>query len=602
MSQSQKPLGFSDEEWEAISSGVPKGDEPFLQQYLRGREALIVQENTQRSDASFRQSLSPIARRACAIAERIRDEEKKTIWTPQFEESLAHEQTENITVYPGMMFSLAKERAVSTKLWRIVRRMPKGSLLHSHFDAMVDVDFIIGVLLDTPGMHMLADRPLDSPAALEEAKLTFRFFKASRTDGNVWDSAYKPGTPILLTQTADSFPELGREGFPKWLCDRLTISRTEAVEQHHGVDHIWKLFSSRYHILESIIRYEPIYRRFLRRLLSILKDDGINYSEIRFSWAFDYYRQDREVPEGDYSAMLNVLDEEVKRFQSSEEGRGFWGIRMIWASLRFKNTREIIQDMDNCITTKLTHPHLIAGYDVVAQEDLGRPHRDLLPEIMWFRKQCAEEGVNIPFFFHAGECLGTGSETDHNLFDAILLGTRRIGHGFSLYKHPLLVDLVKQKRILVESCPISNEVLRLCSSVMSHPLPALLARGVPCALGNDDPGILGQGKWGTTHDFWQALQGWDNLGLAGLGSLAENSVRWSAFEDQSTEDWERDISQASLGTGLKAKYMKEWAVEWERFCIWIVDEFGDEFPEEDGEEEVDGSEGRIKAEQSQSQV
>ncbi len=84
----------------------------------------------------------------------------------------------------------------------------------------------------------------------------------------------------------------------------------------------------------------------------------------------------------------------------------------------------------------------------------------------------------MPFFFHAGECLGTGNSTDHNLFDAILLGTRRIGHGFSLYKHPLLIDLVKEKKILVESCPISNEVLRLCGSVMSHPLPALLARGV----------------------------------------------------------------------------------------------------------------------------
>ena len=71
------------------------------------------------------------------------------------------------------------------------------------------------------------------------------------------------------------------------------------------------------------------------------------------------------------------------------------------------------------------------------------------------------------------ECLGTGNSTDHNLFDAVLLGTRRIGHGFSLYKHPLLIDMVKDKKILIESCPVSNEVLRLCGSIMSHPLPAL---------------------------------------------------------------------------------------------------------------------------------
>lgn len=134
---------------------------------------------------------------------------------------------------------------------------------------------------------------------------------------------------------------------------------------------------------------------------------------------------------------------------------------------------------------------------------------------------------------------------------------------------------MKEKRILIESCPISNEVLRLCGSVMSHPLPALLARGVACSLCNDDPAMLGHDTAGSTHDFWQALQGWENLGLAGLGSLAENSVRWAAFEDQTAEDWNRDIREASLGGGLKAKRLKEWAVEWEHFCLWVTDEFGD---------------------------
>jgi len=128
----------------------------------------------------------------------------------------------------------------------------------------------------------------------------------------------------------------------------------------------------------------------------------------------------------------------------------------------------------------------------------------------------------------------------------------------------------------VESCPISNEVLRLCASVMSHPLPALLARGVSCSLCNDDPAILGQDTAGMTHDFWQALQGWDNLGLAGLGSLAENSVRWAAFEDQNAAAWVNDIKEASLGNGVRAERMKQWSVEWEQFCLWIVTEYGDE--------------------------
>lgn len=288
--------------------------------------------------------------------------------------------------------------------------------------------------------------------------------------------------------------------------------------------------------------------------------------------------------------MFQVLEEEVARFKASPEGEGFWGLTTIWTSLRDSDTRPLIENMDHCITTKIEFPHLIAGYDVVGPEDLGRPLVDLLPELFWFRKQCSQEGVNIPFFFHAGETLGDGSSTDCNLYDAILLGTRRIGHGFSLYKHPLLIDMVKEKRILIESCPISNEVLRLCGSVMAHPLPSLLARGVACSLCNDDPAMLGQDTAGMSHDFWQALQGWDNLGLAGLGSLAENSVRWAAFEDQDSADWIKGVREASLGGGVKAQRMKKWQVDWEQFCLWIVTEFGDEF-DPDGDEPAEAEQG-----------
>lgn len=274
--------------------------------------------------------------------------------------------------------------------------------------------------------------------------------------------------------------------------------------------------------------------------------------------------------------MLSVLEEEVARFKDSPDGQGFWGLTTIWTTMRSVDTRSVIENMDHCITSKIEFPHLIAGYDLVGPEDLGRSLVDLLPELFWFRKQCSQEGVNIPFFFHAGETLGDGSSTDKNLFDAILLGTRRIGHGFSLYKHPLLLEMVKKKRILIESCPVSNEVLRLCGSIMSHPLPALLARGVACSLCNDDPAMLGQDTAGMSHDFWQALQGWENLGLAGLGSLAENSVRWAAFEDQGQDDWAKGVREASLGDGVKAQRLREWQVEWEEFCLWIVTEFGDE--------------------------
>jgi len=247
--------------------------------------------------------------------------------------------------------------------------------------------------------------------------------------------------------------------------------------------------------------------------------------------------------------------------------------------------------MKECIRLKQKYPDVISGYDFVGQEDTGRPLAELTPLLFWFRKRCSEARVTIPFFFHAGETLGTGTETDLNLFDAILLGTRRLGHAFSLYKHPLLMNMVRDKHLLVECCPVSNEVLRLTGSIMSHPVPALLAQGVPVALCNDDPGILGQGAAGMSHDFWQALQGFENLGLEGLGAVAENSVRWAAYEDLEAREWTEDVKNGAFGKGLRARRMKEWRREWEKFCQWIVIEFG---ADEDFEREAGDDDGELE--------
>ncbi|KAF3761077.1 Metallo-dependent hydrolase [Cryphonectria parasitica EP155] len=578
-------MAMSSEEWEEIAASIPSEEDAFVQKYISGREALIAQEKKQRADHSFRQNLSPIAQRACRIVDRIRDEEQRTLWTPEYEDALA--VREGCTMHSGMMFTLAKDLMERTKLWRIVRRMPKGAILHAHLDAIVDLDFVFRTLLDEPGMHMNApgaeEGGLSTAEARADAVVTFRFFKEERNrDTSIWDAkSYQAGAFVPLGRAAESFPEGGREGWIRWMKTKTTISETDSLEQHHGVDHIWKKFSKCFLIMGTVIHYEPIFRKFLQRLMRQYYDDGVYWGELRFTWPLNYYRLGHEVPETNYSHMFTVIDEELARFKASPEGRGFWGLRMIWTALRIWEQKAIVQNMDHALTTKIEFPHLLAGYDLVGQEDLGRPLRDVLPELFWFRKQLADEGMpdGMPFFFHAGETLGDGTATDQNLFDAVLLGTRRIGHGFSLYKHPLLVDLVKQKRILIESCPISNEVLRLCGSIMSHPLPALIARGVPCSLSNDDPAMLGQDTAGMSHDFWQALQGWENLGLAGLGSLAENSVRWSCFEDQTADEWANGIKEASLGSGIKAQRLQEWRVLWEEFCLWVCEEYGETYGE-----------------------
>ncbi len=108
--------------------------------------------------------------------------------------------------------------------------------------------------------------------------------------------------------------------------------------------------------------------------------------------------------------------------------------------------KDLYQFLEYCIVLKKEFPNLIAGelswvyiilvsyvrfsgYDLVGYENQLHKIIEYIEPLVHFRKRQAEEGVEIPFLFHAGETLGDGDAADDNVYDAILLGTKRIGHG-----------------------------------------------------------------------------------------------------------------------------------------------------------------------------
>jgi adenosine deaminase CECR1 len=96
--------------------------------------------------------------------------------------------------------------------------------------------------------------------------------------------------------------------------------------------------------------------------------------------------------------------------------------------------------------------------------------------------------------FHAGETLldtgGSKNPENSNLYDSLLLNAKRIGHGYSLLKHPKLVEEYRKNNICLELCPISNELLHLCGNAREHPYPSLLAAGLHCTLNADNPSLF----------------------------------------------------------------------------------------------------------------
>lgn len=566
-------------------STVPKITDQFIQQYIAGRDSFLEREDATRSDAAFRSSLTPMAQEACKIVSRIRQHEHKTLWTAEAEQDPG--------VYPGMPYSIAvaQEKMEKSILWEIVQKMPKGSLLHAHFDAMFDMRFLLGEALKIEGFGFSCDMPLTDDKSLDTALIRFQYCGKNLQQSDIYDPTYRPDTWVPLQDAAKSYkPTKTHPDFITWVVHRASIRADETLDPATGTGKIWQKFKSCFVPHNHLILYEPILRLALRRLFAELVEDGIRWVELRWSFLLPFYREGQTTPETDHIRFLIIFDEELGRFQDTEEGQYLWGARFIWTGLRFQTGDEIRTYMGKCLQHKAMFPHLIAAYDLVGHEEGGATLLELLPVIFWFRKACAQAQMVIPFVFHAGETIETGSETAKNLYDAVLLGTRRIGHAFALYKHPLLLETVKTKHIAIESCPLSNEVLKLTSSVGTHPLPALLARGVKCTISNDDPAILGgpyrDNRNGSSTDFWSILQSWDDLGLAGLGSLAEESVRYALFEVPETVDedntmWLDGVRKGINGTGVRAARMTEWRMEWEDFMEWIVIEYAADWANEE---------------------
>ncbi|KAE8448895.1 hypothetical protein EG329_008691 [Mollisiaceae sp. DMI_Dod_QoI] len=546
------------------SNGVPYPNDTSVLKHQSDQARLIQYEKKERNG-----ELSPwsIPRLADKIVAQIRDIENINIWNSY--------DSPNSSNFPGEAFSLARPLIGTTDLYKVVKNMPKGALLHAHLTAMLPFGTVFQTILNTPGMVMSAATDLSNDANRNSTQIDFAHANTtiSSVAGSIWTTGYVPNTQVLVTQAADAFPG-GRTAFLAYLQDKLTLGVKDTEESELGVNAIWRKFQGIFGTVGSAWSYEPIVRQFLQDLFGSLADDGVRWVEIRNGGSNGVVLTGDSVADPDPDYWYDLFEEELAKFKASPKGRNFWGARIIWTVSRGKARAKIISDMQFCLQQKKKYPDLISGYDLVSQEDLGRPLSDLAPELIWFQRQTASLNLTIPYFFHAGETLGDGNSTDDNLFDAEMFGTRRIGHGFSLYKHPYLMDRYKQKDIAVEVCLISNEALRLNDNVLQHPLPALIAHGVSTALSNDDPAIEGQNDAGLSYDFYEAIQAFDNIGLAGLGHMAQNSVRFSNFADQSDLDWLVDIVAGEHGHGTKASHLQEWNQEWEDFCQWVVTEFG----------------------------
>eukprot|EP01052_Picozoa_sp_SAG31_P000231 SAG31_NODE_7_length_42755_cov_130.245728_27_plen_196_part_00 len=114
---------------------------------------------------------------------------------------------------------------------------------------------------------------------------------------------------------------------------------------------------------------------------------------------------------------------------------------------------------------------------------------------------------------HAGEHLGAES----CVAAVQALGAARLLHGVRAVEDPATLQLLARRGICCDVCPTSNVLLNVegCPSLREHPLPILLAAGVPCSINCDVRALFLQ-----LHDHCHLLFVNDNASKIHLQVLA----------------------------------------------------------------------------------
>lgn len=127
----------------------------------------------------------------------------------------------------------------------------------------------------------------------------------------------------------------------------------------------------------------------------------------------------------------------------------------------------------------LGRPKEVVGLDLAGDEEMPYPAE--LPSMFRHAKERFGLGITI----HAGE---TGRS--ENVRSAVeLFDADRIGHGTAAGKDPALLELLAERRICVEVCPISNRLTGAVPPNEAHPLKEFRRHGVPFVICSDNPAI-----------------------------------------------------------------------------------------------------------------
>ncbi|KAF2851507.1 Metallo-dependent hydrolase [Plenodomus tracheiphilus IPT5] len=542
-----------------------------------------------------------IERRAALIIREIREYERRVTFGNLASEAIPGKHTRDM----GGQFLTNKERIdTESELYKIAKLVPKGALLHLHFNAELHPERLLERAREMKNMYIRSICPLLTQQDLDKTETVFMILDEDlvEPDVNLFSEHYPGNATNWKTEEwkyrvwmpwakfQSEFEQRFGEDYqqpevkkPKscaepvpvklnpaenWLKSKMVLSQEEAYGFTQTVNGVWARFNQATRCFKGLLNYEGVYKWYISNAIDRMIEENVMYAELRPMLL------DKSIPTNDgkdiidnFGQMQLIVDgvkEKQEKLKAVDKLHQFpFGLKIIYCTPRSIPKPMMQKEMKHCIDLKLKFPDLICGFDLVGAEDRPNHIGYYKDELKAFQRTCEQHNLDIPFMFHAGETLlDTGGSTDpenSNLYDAVVLKSKRIGHGFALMKHPHLVEKFKKSKnspgICIELCPISNELLHLCRNVKEHPFPELLAAGIPCTVNSDNPSLFSNSM---SHEFYQIMVGAPTMSLYSWKQLARWSIDYSCLSKKE-KDEARVIHDKS----------------WKQFCKGVVKNYDD---------------------------
>ncbi|KAF2466065.1 Metallo-dependent hydrolase [Lindgomyces ingoldianus] len=578
--------------------------------YAENRQQLLQDEEATSWDLPARQSASEAEIKAGQIIWKLREFERDVLFGNIPSEAIPGPKTLDM----GGQFLTNKSRIEgSSKIFEIAKDVPKGALLHLHFNAELNPGRLLEEARSMPNMFIRSLQSLLTQDDLDKTEMVFKICREDTPSYNIFSPNYKDivedpveKKPMLKWMRWSEFREefvkqefsnqyrqeqansLDKNGplpnsseqgevsldeAENWIRGKMVISEEEAYGMKQTVNGVWARFNQATRNFKGLIGYEKVYRWYISTAIDRMIEEHVMYAELR------PMLMDKDLPKDDgkealkLEAQMELIVEclKEKKAQLKSEGkldRFPFGLKIIYCTPRSIGKERMQTEIEDCIKLKEKFEDLICGFDLVGAEDRPNHIGHYYEELVALEETCKAKDLDIPFLFHAGETLlDTGGSKDpgkSNLYDAVLLKSKRIGHGFSLLKHPQLIDKFKRKSnsepgICIELCPISNELLHLCRNIKEHPYPELLAAGIPCTINSDNPSLFSNSM---SHEFYQIMVGAPAISIHSWKQLARWSLEYSCLSEEQ-----------------KKEAYKIFEKDWEKFCEGVVDKYGKLFVE-----------------------